>query len=68
MAVAVLPARGTVEIGTPKALFEKRTFGLLQFDAARSGQEFIVLERPTNEQPLAVHVVRDWFEEFRGRR
>ena len=52
--------------GTPTALFEKRTLPTGNYDVASDGKRFIVLDR-TNEQPLLIHVVNNWFEEFRGR-
>ena len=30
------------------------------------GKRFVTLDR-INEQPLLIHVVHNWFEEFRGR-
>jgi Tol biopolymer transport system component len=38
-----------------------------QFDAAPDGKRFVVRERMKDDKPLAVHVVHNWFEEFRGR-
>ncbi|MFN7937801.1 MAG: hypothetical protein U0R19_31015 [Bryobacteraceae bacterium] len=37
----------------------------MQFDVAGDGRRFVVLEKPEEEKPLAVHVVQDWFEELR---
>ena len=28
---------------------------------------FVILDRPGGEQPLSIHVVHNWFEEFRNR-
>jgi len=50
-------------------LFEKPSLGSFnpEYDVAADGKRFIVRER--NEQPLTIHVVHNWFEEFRrGRR
>lgn len=58
----------SLQVGTPVKLFEKPSAGFLQFDAAAGGRRFIVLERPAAEPPLSVHVVQDWFEEFRNRK
>ncbi len=53
----------------PAALFESRALGDFypQFDVTGDGKRFILCERVVAEQPLAVHVVHNWFEEFRGR-
>jgi hypothetical protein len=51
--------------GTPAALFEKRTLPTGNFDVASEGKRFIVRDR--TERPLLIHVVNNWFEEFRGR-
>lgn len=52
--------------GTPAALIEKRTLPTGNYDVASNGKRFIVLDR-TNERLLLIHVVNNWFEEFRGR-
>ena len=39
---------------------------VIQYDLAADGKRFIVLEKATGEPPLAIHVVHNWFEEFRG--
>jgi len=38
-----------------------------QYDVSADGKRFIVLDPPANEPPLAIHVVHNWFEEFRDR-
>ncbi len=50
--------------GEPTALFENR---LLQigYDVAADGKRFVVPIAPANEPPIAIHVVHNWFEEFR---
>jgi len=52
---------------TPAPLFEKGSLQSAQYDVSADGKRFILLERLTNEQPLSIHVVHNWFEEFRGR-
>lgn len=52
--------------GAPVELFGRPTLQA-QFDVARDGQRFLVRERPDNDAPLSIHVVHNWFEEFRGR-
>jgi Tol biopolymer transport system component len=37
------------------------------YDVSPDGKRFLVRQRPPNEPPLAIHVVHNWFEEFRGR-
>ena len=38
-----------------------------EYDVTADGKRFIVRERLVNEKPLAIHVVNNWFEEFRRR-
>jgi eukaryotic-like serine/threonine-protein kinase len=56
--------------GTPAALFEKRSLQgpnqATNYDVSADGKRFVILDR-MNEQPLLIHVVHNWFEEFRGR-
>jgi Tol biopolymer transport system component len=52
--------------GTPTVLFEKRSMVAANYDVAADGKRFIILDR-ANENPLLIHVVNNWFEEFRGR-
>ncbi|PWU04574.1 MAG: hypothetical protein C5B51_16430 [Terriglobia bacterium] len=52
--------------GAPEPLFENR---LLQtgYDVAADGKQFITLEKPAGEPPLSIHIVHNWYEEFRVR-
>jgi eukaryotic-like serine/threonine-protein kinase len=52
--------------GTPAVLFEKRSLAAGNYDVASDAKRFIILDR-TSEKPLLIHVVNNWFEEFRGR-
>jgi len=52
--------------GAPVDLFTRPTMQA-HFDVSPDGQRFLICERPANEPPLSVHVVHNWFEEFRGR-
>lgn len=38
------------------------------YDVSPDGKRFIVLDKPANEPPLSIHVIYNWFEEFRGTR
>lgn len=38
------------------------------YDVSADGKRFVMLEKPAVEPPLAIHVVHNWFEEFRGRK
>jgi len=69
MVVSVI-TQPTFSAETPAFLFEKRalTFFNPQYDVAADGKRFIVRERLVSEQPLAIHVSHNWFEEFRPRR
>jgi Tol biopolymer transport system component len=37
------------------------------YDVTADGQRFVVQESPSVKEPLAIHVVHNWFEEFRDR-
>ena len=60
----------TFSSGTPGVLFTKRTLAAFnpQYDVTADGKRFIVTERLVDEKPLAIHVVHNWFEEFRDRK
>jgi Tol biopolymer transport system component len=68
MAVSVSVGSGFT-LGTPVPLFEKRSLASIyhQYDVSPDGKRFVVLDRPTGDPPLSIHVVHNWFEEFRGR-
>ena len=56
--------------GTPAPLFEANNTLLSfnpQYDVTADGKRFILRERLVNEKPLAIHVVHNWFDEFRRR-
>jgi Tol biopolymer transport system component len=65
MAVGVA-RRPAFSPGAPAPLFEKRSVQSLQYDVAPDGKRFVILDRPIGEPPLSIHVVHNWFEEFRG--
>jgi serine/threonine protein kinase len=69
MAVSVA-TRPDFSAKTPVQLFEKRSLQnpIPQYDVSPDGKRFIILERPANEQPLSIHVVHNWFTEFRDQR
>ncbi len=56
----------TVALKFLAPLFEKRSLQS-QYDVSADGKRFVIRERLTSEPPLAIHVVHNWFEEFRGR-
>lgn len=53
--------------GTPAFLFEENTLDSVtpQYDVTADGKRFILRERLMNEKPQAIHVVNNWYEEFR---
>jgi Tol biopolymer transport system component len=54
--------------GPPASLFEKAVLaGTVnpEYDVAAGGQRFMIAESPISKEPLAIHVVHNWFEEFR---
>jgi serine/threonine-protein kinase len=69
MAVAVT-TRPTFSMHTASPLFSKPTLRSFnpQYDVTADRQRFILRERPADERPLAVHVVHEWFEEFRDQK
>jgi hypothetical protein len=52
--------------GAPALLFENR-FLQIGYEFSADGKRFVILERPAGEPPLSIHVVHNWFEEFRRR-
>jgi serine/threonine protein kinase len=69
MAVGVT-TQPTFSMHMPAPLFSKPALGSLnpQYDVTSDGKRFIMREPPTDERPLAIHVVHNWFEEFRNRK
>jgi dipeptidyl aminopeptidase/acylaminoacyl peptidase len=51
--------------GEPHVLFEQQGTAS-GFDVSADGKRFIVGERPEGEPPVSLHVVHNWFAEFRG--
>jgi len=75
MAVRVT-TRPVFSCGAPARLFESRYLRSVsaggvnvypQYDVSSDGKRFVILDRPAGEQPLSIHVVHNWFEEFRGK-
>ena len=48
---------------TPVVLFKNTA--LPNYDVSSDGQRFIVMEKPPAGPPLTIHVVENWFEEYR---
>ncbi len=65
MAVSVA-ARPKFSPGAPAKLFESPLLSI-GYDVSADGSRFVVPIRPPSEPPLSIHVVHNWFEEFRGR-
>jgi hypothetical protein len=55
--------------GATTLLFEKGSLAALvpQYDVSADGKRFVILERPTGP-PLSIHVVENWYEEYRAQR
>jgi len=66
IAAVSVTTRPAFSPGTPALLFGKRA---LQFgyEVSPDGQRFLILDQPAILKPLSIHVVQNWFEEFRGR-
>jgi hypothetical protein len=58
--------RAAFSPGTPAVLFEKRALQTGNYDVSADGRRFVTLDR-IDERPLLIHVMTNWFEEFRGR-
>jgi Tol biopolymer transport system component len=69
MAVAVT-TRPTFTSRTATPLFSNRMLAAFtpEYDVTADGKRFIARNTPPDERPLAVHVVHNWFEEFRSPR
>jgi serine/threonine protein kinase/Tol biopolymer transport system component len=62
--------RPAFSAGAITRLFEKRsllTAPYPQYDVSADGKRVVILDRPAGERPLSIHVVHNWFEEFRAR-
>ena len=66
--------RPTFSSHAPARLFEERylrSFGAggvnfyPQYDVSPDGQRIVIMNRPGGDPPLSIHVVHNWFEEFR---
>jgi dipeptidyl aminopeptidase/acylaminoacyl peptidase len=55
--------------GQPVRLFENPDMVMMRrgYDAAADGQRFVVRERLPQKEPLAIHIVHNWIEEFRDK-
>ena len=76
MKTAAVTARPAFGGKAPVTLFENRHLRLItaggisaypEYDVSADGNRFLVLDRPAGEPPLAIHVVHNWFEEFRSK-
>ena len=65
MAVSVT-TQPALTSGTPVLLFARPGLQQLGYDVSADGKRIVVLEKPADDPTLAVHVVHNWFEEFRG--
>ena len=60
---AAVTAHPAFSSATPVQLFENAA--LPDYAVSSDGKRFIVMEKPPAGPPLAIHVVQNWFEEFR---
>jgi hypothetical protein len=60
---ATVTAHPSFSAATPVELFKNPSLAN-GYDVASDGKRSIVMEKPAGP-PLAIHVVQDWFEEFR---
>jgi hypothetical protein len=66
MAASVTTDHAAFSPGTPVVLFEKRSLQTGNYDVSADRKRFIIQDR-IDDRPLLIHVVNNWFEEFRGR-
>jgi eukaryotic-like serine/threonine-protein kinase len=52
--------------GKPVALFQNPMLAA-GYDVSADGKRFVIFEKPAGEPPLSIHIVHNWFEEFRDR-
>jgi dipeptidyl aminopeptidase/acylaminoacyl peptidase len=66
MAVSVT-LRPAPSFGVPMRLFERAFLRnpFPRYDVTADGKRILILDKPANEPPLSIHVVHNWFEEFR---
>ncbi len=64
--VVSIGTRPTLSPATPTPLFGKSLLPV-GYEVAPDGKRILTLERLAGEPPLSIHVVHNWFEEFRGR-
>ena len=64
MSVSVA-SKGGFAPGAPVALFQKPSLQA-GYDVSSDGKRFVIFEKPGDESPLSIHIVHNWFEEFRG--
>ena len=65
MAVAIT-THPAFSSAAPVELFQNAA--LPNYDVSSDGKRFIVMEKPPAGPPLSIHVVQNWFEEFRPQR
>lgn len=60
--------RPALSFAAPVKLFAKRSLfaPYPSYDVTGDGKRFILLDKPADGPPLAIHVVHNWFEEFRA--
>ncbi|MEO8595931.1 MAG: hypothetical protein ABI759_21600 [Candidatus Solibacter sp.] len=74
--MAVVVKAGAVpSFGNPVPLFERPTLRSVnaggvnpspQYDVSADGSQLVILDRPAGEPPLSIHVIHNWFAEFRN--
>ena len=67
-----ISTRNGFEAGSPKPLFRYAGFGVqaaTSFDVSADGQRFLLIESvgEAAEEQQAIHVIENWYEEFRDR-
>ena len=62
--------RPSFSFGSPKRLFRKRYLRddhpFQKFDVTPDGKHFAVVEPVADGVPQKIHLIENWFEEFRG--
>ena len=63
VAVSITP-KPSFSARPPLPLFEFKALSTA-YDVSPDGQRFVILDRPAGEPPLSIHVVHNWFADFR---
>ena len=69
LVTAAVSTKPAFTIGATTPLFQHPSFGRPGYDVSSDGRRFVVAEtlEPEGEEPPRIHIVQNWYEEFRDR-